>query len=421
MLAQKVSGTSVGLWLLVPELLRLGAWDILKAWTRKGDTDFEPRIALQKVNESALCVNRVRKKNSLGHQGFQLVNGMGRLVTDEQVHALLNAHSVHQAQQMLFHLGIQRQLSGHYSGEIIAVDPHRIISSSKRVQAKKRKDPTTPSQKMLQTFFSVCAKTGQPIMASISSTGLPTTKATNNLIRATRQIIKRKSLFVADKEHFTKELFELAKQHEDYDLLTPALNSTRIQKIIKNLSYSHKWPGFAIAETPFNFDGDKKQYRLIAERIGEVLQKHTYNAFLTTSKIVPEKLICEIYDKRWSVEEFFRFENEMGLNRASTLNLNIRYAMLALAMIAQAATYQLRSKLYCQYKKWDAKHLANEILAWTDGDIRARENTIIVTFYGASKHIDAKQYMDLPKKLQAEGINPKIPWLFNYKLDFRFK
>jgi hypothetical protein len=421
MLAQKVSGTSAGLWLLVPELLRLGAWDILKTWSGKNDIDFEPRIALQKVNESALCVNRVRRKNSLGHQGFQLVNGMGRLVTDEQVHTLLNAQTVHQTQQMLINLGIQRQLSGHYSGEIIAVDPHRIISSSKRVQAKKRKDPTTPSQKMLQTFFSVCAKTGQPIMAYMSSTGLPTTKATNNVLKGTKQVIRKKSLFVADKEHFTKELFEQARQCKDCDLLTPALNTTRIQKIIKNLTYTCKWPGFAITQTPFNFDEDKTQYRLIAERTGEIPEKYSYNAFLTTSKIDAEKLICEIYDKRWSVEEFFRFENEMGLNRASTLNINIRYGALALAMIAQAAMYQLRLKLPGQCKKWDAKHLANEVLAWTDGDVRVRGDTIIVTLYAASKNINPKHYINLPKILRSEGIDPKIPWLFNYKLDFRFK
>ena len=384
MLSQKVSGTSVGLWLLVPELLRLGVWDILKAWTGKGDMDFEPRIALQKVNESAICINRVRKKNSLGHQGFQLVNGMGRLVTDEQMHLLLNRHTVQQAQQMLINLGIQRKLSGHYPGDIIAIDPHRIISSSKRIQAMKRKDPTTPSQKMLQTFFSVCADTGQPIMAFISSTGLSTTKATLNLIRATEQIIKNKTLFVADKEHFTQELFDMARQHKHFDLLTPALNTTRTQKITSNLSYTPKWPGFAIAETPFNFEMGDKRYRLIAERTGETQKNYSYNAFLTTSEADPQKLICENYDKRWSVEEFFRFENDMGMNRASTLNLNIRYGMLALAMIAQGATYQLRSNLNGDYIKWDAKHLANEILAWTDGDVRVKDDTIIVSLYSAA-------------------------------------
>lgn len=421
MLAQRVSGTSVGLWLLVPEFLRLGIWDILKAWSGKGDMDFAPRIALQKVNEYAICVNRVRKKNSMGHQGFQLVNGLGRLVSDEQVHFLLNTHTMEQAQQMLINLGIQRQLSGHYSGDVIAVDPHRIISNSKRILAKKRKDPTFPSQKLLQTFFSICTDTGQPIMATVSSTGMPTTKATHNLIDATGQIIKRPSLLVADKEHFTQELFHLVKQHKFFNLLTPILNTDRIKKIINNLTYTPRWAGFSIAETLFNFDNDHNQYRLIAQRTGESLKNYSYNAFLTTSKDDPVKLICENYDKRWTVEEFFRFENEMGINRASTLNLNIRYGMLALAMIAQAGTYQLRNNLFKNYKKWDANHLANEILAWTEGDVRVEHDTIIVTVYNASKHLMLEKYINLPKILTKEGINPKIPWLFDYKLDFRFK
>lgn len=421
MLSQKVSGTSVGMWLLVPELLRLGAWDIIKAWTGKTDPCLEPRIALQLVNETALCVNRVRRKSSLGHQGFQLANGMGRLVTDEQVHTLLNNHTISETQQMLINLGIQRQLSGHYPGDIIAVDPHRIISSSKRIMAKKRKQTDFPSQKMLQTFFSVCAQTGQPIMTNISSTGLPTSKATANLMDATGEIIKNKMLVVADKEHFTKELLDISEKHKNFDFLIPALNTSRLKNKIQGLDYQTQWAGFAIAETNFCFKDDTAQYRLIAERTGETAKNHSYNAFITTSKKDARQLICHNYDKRWSVEEFFRFENDMGLKRASTLNLNVRYGKLALAMIAQAAIYQLRIRLNEDYRKWDARHLSNEVLAWIDGDIRVKNDTIIITFYGKPNHLNPQDYINLPAKLMSEGINPKIPWLYDFKLDFRFK
>lgn len=421
MLSQKISGTSVGMWLLVPELLRLGAWDIIKGWTQKDDIDLDPRIAMQIVNESALCINRVRRKNSLGHQGFELVNGMGRLVTDEQVHLLLDRHTMEQAQTMLVNLGIQRQLSGHYQGDIIAIDPHRMISSSKRVMSMKQKNPGAPSQKMLQTFFSVCAQTGQPIMATMSSTGMPTTKATSVLIDQTGQIVRSPSLMVGDKEHFTKDLLNVAKDHESYDLLVPAIKTARVNRILKSLEYKRLWAGFAIAETTFSFHKDNNQYRLIAERIGETEEDYTFNAFVTASKRDAKKLICKDYDKRWSVEEFFRFENEMGIKRASTLNLNIRYGKLGLAMIAQGATHQLRTKLSEPYRDWDAKHLSTEILAWADGDIRAKDDTIIVTFYGAPKHLNTNDYMGLPDILAREGIDPKIPWLYDFKLDFRFK
>jgi hypothetical protein len=421
MLSQKVSGTSVGLWLLVPELLRLGAWDLLKAWTGGSDTDFDPRIALQVINESAMCINRVRKKNSLGHQGFQLANGMGRLVTDEQVHELLNKHTINQTQELLINLGHQRQLSGHYDGDLISIDPHRIISTSKRVMAKKKKDPESPSQKMLQTFFCVSAKTGQPIMATMSSTGMPTTRATKKLVQATGKIMQQEKLFLADKEHFTSDLLNTFNSHPSFDILSPVIGTKKITDQIKGLEYKPLWAGYAIAETSFSFNNKNEVFRLIVQRTGETNNDYSYKAFITTSNREPQQLITENYDERWSVEEFFRFENEMGLNRASTLNLNIRYGKLALALMAQAATYQLRMRLKDKYKKWDAKHLAYEILAWSEGDIRVTDDTIIVTFYGAPEHINYEYYKNLPDILKHENIDPHIPWLYNFKLDFRFK
>ena len=422
MLSQKVSGTSAGMWLLVPELLRLGAWDLLKAWTGSTDIDFEPRIALQVVNESAMCINRVRKKSSLSHQGFQLANGMGRLVTDEQVHLLLSDHTMQQAEELLVNLGHQRKLSGHYPGDVIAIDPHRIISKSKRTMAKKRKEPSAPSQKMLQTFFSVCSETGQPIMTTRASTGMPTTKITKRLISATDQIIRTDALLVADKEHFTNELLTtIKKQHSHLDILVPALTTKKVDALIKKLEYTPLWAGYAIAETAFSFNGNSETFRLIAQREGEDNKDYSYGAFITTSNNPAQELITKDYDKRWSVEEFFRFENDMGINRASTLNLNIRYGKLALAMMAQAATYQLRTSLKDEYKKWDAKHLANEILAWSDGDIRVEGDTIVVTFYNAPAHLNVDDYINLPDLLLKENINPKIPWLYNFKLNFRFK
>ncbi|MHB1688526.1 MAG: hypothetical protein ACYCVH_14330 [Ignavibacteriaceae bacterium] len=72
------------------EHLRLGSWDLIKGYSGCVDADIEPRIAMQIVNEAAICKNRVRKKNYITHQGFELLNGLGFLVTDEQVHEFLN-------------------------------------------------------------------------------------------------------------------------------------------------------------------------------------------------------------------------------------------------------------------------------------------------------------------------------------------
>lgn len=421
MLARKVSGSSAGLWLLIPELQRLGAWQLLKGWTGKADRELDPRIALHMVFESALCTPRVRRKNSLSHQGFSLAAGLAGLVSDQQVHRLCSGHTIGQARQLLLQLGWQRELLGHYKGQVVAVDPHRMISCSQRMMAKKKKHPDRSAQKMLQTFFSVCGCTGQPITAYMGSSGMTTGLATQKLVEDTARILPENRLLVADKEHFTCRLLEEVAERSHMDLLVPALHVERVKVALESMSYRRVSAGFAIGQTPFRFAGGSRDFRLLGQRTGERPGDYQYQGFVTTSANDPAQLLCRDYPKRWSVEEFFHFENQMGLTKAGTLNLNIRYGKLALAMIAQAGTYQLRQNLSSAYRSWNAEHLAREILGWSDGDIRVKDDTIVVTFYGSHNHIDPSRYENLPGILQAEGLDPRIPWLYNFKVDFRFK
>ena len=110
---------------------------------------------MQLVNEAALCSNRIRRSNYITHQGFELLNGLGFLVTDKQAHDLLNRHTVSEAQSLQEALAAMRMNHGHYRGRLVAIDPHRIVSTSQRVMPMKRKQPQEPSRKMVQTFFAL--------------------------------------------------------------------------------------------------------------------------------------------------------------------------------------------------------------------------------------------------------------------------
>jgi len=412
----------VGLWFLVAEHLRLGSWDLIKAYTGCSDTAIEPRIAMQIVNEAAICQNRVRKKNYITHQGFELLNGLGFLASDEAVHNLLDKHTVAQSQGLQETLSKIRSNLGHYKGETIAIDPHRIITTSKRVMPKKKKQPQEPSKKMLQTFFSLDTGTGQPIGLGIGSPGVNTTKATLDLLDMSNNIMHNKALVLADKEHFTKDLLYDLKKGSQFEFLAPVISSARIKKIERSLQFQGKWAGYAIAETTFNFSGHKEKFRLIVQREGEKENQYKYKSFITISEKPAVTLLSERYAERWSIEDFFNFDGAMGFDRASTFNLNVRYGKMSLALLAQAATYQLRCKLPKPFNRWNAKHVADAIFNKIDGDIRVKRDTIIVTCYNTPKEFNLQEhYINLPQRLTSEGINPKIPWLFDFKLDFRFK
>jgi hypothetical protein len=128
------------------------------------------------------------------------------------------------------------------------------------------------------------------------------------------------------------------------------------------------------------------------------------------------------YPQRWHIEEFFKNDQALGWHRAGTMNLNIRYGQMTMALIAQAACFMMRQRLGPPMNQWDAPHLAKDLFRGLDGDIRVKGDTIVVTSYNApNPDLMKKHYEDMPQKLSSEGIQNTIPWLYNFKLDFRFK
>ncbi len=108
-LSRKVSGTLLGIWLLIPEHLRLGTWDLVKSWTGDLAGGVKARLAFQIVNEAALCVNGIRQTRSLNHQGFELANGLPFIATDKEVHILLAEHTIEEGKQLQINLARLRK------------------------------------------------------------------------------------------------------------------------------------------------------------------------------------------------------------------------------------------------------------------------------------------------------------------------
>ena len=429
LLAQKVSSTLMGIWLLVPEHLRLGTWDLLTGWTRQPEATVHSRLALQLVHEAALCSTGVREARSLTHRGFELTNGLPFLATDQAVHDLLQSHTVAEAQRTQAMLGRIRRASGHYHARCLAIDPHHLPSSTQRHTRKHRRSPNGASVKTLQTFFCLDSDTSQPLAFTISSASKTATQGALDLLPLVAEILSTPhspTFLLADKEHFSVELFRYVKDQTPFTLITPIPNSPSYQRQMRKIpseAFTYHWAGLATAKLPFHFahfpDFPLTQ---IVQRCGERHDKYQFRGFLSTHDCDELQLLIEDFPKRWHIEEFFNANQALGWKRAGTLNLNIRYGQMTCALIAQAAIHQLRQRLGPPVSDWDAAHLAKSLFQGLDGDVRVCADTILVTFYNApnAEHL-RPHYENLPSLLQQEGIDPHIPWLYNFKLDFRFK
>jgi hypothetical protein len=429
LLSDKVSGNLVGVWLLVAEHLRLGTWDLLRGWTGRPTERAEPRLALQMVHEAALCTTGIRADRTLTHQGgFELANGLPFVGSDSTIHYLLAEHTVADALRLQVALGKIRRASGHFCGKVLAIDPHRMRSYSKRQMRMHAKKASEKPIKMAQTFWLLDADTHQPVCFTTATSSRTVTQATPEMLEMAAAILvpqKDAALVLADTEYFSAELLDHVAQRDGFDLVVPMSNSSHVRKQLQAIpasAFTRRWAGFATTKQKYQMKRSQGgPYWQYVQRSQERPEDWRYKAFLSTTDGDEVETLTLEFPKRWHVEEFFNANQALGWKRAGTMNLNIRYGQMTMALIAQAVIHQLRIRLGDPVGGWDANHLAKDLFRGLDGDVRVTQDTIVVTYYNApNAELLRGHYQDLPDKLARDHIDPRIPWLYNFKLDFRF-
>lgn len=428
LLADKASGNLAGIWLLVAEHLRLGTWDLLCGWTGQSPQHVEPRLALQLVHEAAVCTRGIRAERTLHERaGFELANGLPFVATDRAIHDLLTKLTVAGTLQLQVALGKIRRASGDFRGKLLAIDPHRTISHSKRRMRKRVEKHNSQPFKMAQTFWVLDTETFQPVCFTTGTASRSVVGATPELMDLVQTILQPSPgqvLVLADSEHYSGEVISDIHRRSGLDLLVPMPNRKAYRKAfeaIPNDQFTRRWAGFATTRLPIELKGrNPGKYYQFVERYGERPDEYRYKGFLSTSDREEVDALTRDFPTRWHVEEFFNSNQALGWNRAGTMNLNIRYGQMTMALIAQAAIYRLRQRLREPYCRWDANHLAKDLFHGLEGDVRATHDTIVVTYYNAPPELRA-HYENLPEKLISEGVAPTVPWLYDYRLDFRFR
>jgi hypothetical protein len=308
MLADKVSGNMFGLWLLVAEHLRLGTWDMLCTWSGQDSARVEPRLALQLVHEAALCVIGVREQRSLSQRGFELLNGLPFVASDLAVHQMLESRTVADASALQVQLGLVRRARGHFCGRLLAIDPHRMRSFSKRLMCRYGGDSTGKPYKAATTFFCLDADTHQPVCFTSSSSAISVSLATPGLLELAAAILNPvpgQSLVLADIEHYTAAIVDYCEMETPFDLLVPMDNTKSLQKRLRALptgSFAHRWAGFSTAKVPYKMRRTTTgPHWLYAQRCGEKEQDWSLKAFLSTRDGTEVDELTLSYPQRWHV------------------------------------------------------------------------------------------------------------------------
>ena len=199
--------SDIGIWLLVPEHLCLGTWDLLCGWSQAAPQSLAPRLALQILHEATLCRCNLRCGRTLSQKGFEVANGLPFIGSDQAIHELLAARTVAQSQALQVALGKLRRASGHFQGQVLVLDPHRLKSHTKRQMRQHRDSERARPVKKTQTFFCLDAQTHQPLAFTSASAARTVAQATPELLDLAQQILgltaqsPQLPLVLADQEH----------------------------------------------------------------------------------------------------------------------------------------------------------------------------------------------------------------------------
>jgi hypothetical protein len=381
------------------------------------------------IHEAALCRTGLRHRRTLNQRIFELANGLPFLAGDMAVHELLAARTVADGLGFQVALGKIRRASGHLRGRLIAIDPHRVRSFSKRHMRPHRHDKRERPTKTAQTFFALDVETGQPICFTTGTSARTAAAAAEELLKLAGEILDPeagRALVLADSEHFTAELLDKVKSETKFDLLVPIPNRRALRAKLAALPpevFRPRWAGYATAKVEYTpQDSRAGPFYQYVQRQGERPEGYSFNSFLSTRDGDEVEELAGDFPKRWHVEEFFNAHQALGWNRAGTCNLNIRHGQMTMALVAQAAIDQFRRRLAPPTTGWDARHMATAYFGGLEGDVRVRDNTITVTYYNAPGADKLREHYEcLPAKLRAEKVDPRVPWLYGFELDFRFR
>lgn len=350
-------------------------------------------------------------------------------MADLPVPQLLGALSVADAPRLQVARGLLRRASGHSQGTLLGIDPHRRRRDSTRQRRRHRQDDAASPTKVAQTFFVLEADTAQPVCCTTGTSARTVSQAPPawlELVRALLQPDTAGVLGLADAAPCTQARLEQVHQHPQGDLLVPMPLQPAVRTQLALLPPAccrRRWAGFATATLPCQLtNAHPPPFFPFVPRLGEPPADWTFQAFRATADDDAADALTRDSPKRWHIEEFCNANQALGWHRAGTHTLNRRSGHRTMARLAQTVIHQLRSRLGEPASTWEASHLAHDVFLGLDGDVRVAHNPIIVTSDNAPNVEHLRKHDEpLPEKLRAEHGDPRLPWLYDFELDFRFR
>ena len=422
LLKRGLTTTSAGGFFFIPYLLELDAHGLV---TSLGPTKRQgipnERLALGMVFESLFGYTAgIRAVDSVSRADFGLLAGLPFLPSPSTQYRYLQSVGVTDGLCFQTALGKRLVALGQVTpGDHVNVDGHNIKTYSRKEMKLSFITKEDRYGKAIRTFYSQDQKSKKPLLALAAYSGTTVSQVTRQLADLTHDVLGQDFVMVADKEWYCGQLIQELNCEHGVRVLTPVkgskkraveFNAVPLEKYDQTV-----WGNIATLHTTMtNFDGP---LCLLLKR----RRNGKYFALITPQVDMATDTAMPAYTKRWRIENFFAENGFLGIDRLPSLNLNAVQASLSLRLLAFQALDNLRKDLGAAYRNKTPRLIHREFIDGVQGTVQLRRDTIEVSVYGFEhQRAAAKTLTDYDAKLEAKGIDPRIPWLGNRRLRFKF-
>ena len=333
----------------MPYLLQLSAHDLVSSMgPEKLQGVPNESLALGIVFESIFGYTAgIRAVDSVSRTDFGLLAGLAFLPSSSTQYRYLQSVPVKEALDFQVSLGRQlvelRQIT---PGFPVNIDAHNIKTYSRKEMKLSFITKEGRYGKAIRTFYTQDQYSKKPLMAMATYSGTSVSQVTRRLISLTKNILAQDFLMVADKEWYCGKLIDdLHKQH-GISVLVPAKNTKKHFEEFKSVAldkYDQTVCG-NIATVYTSMNTGPIMMFLKKRKNGK------YFALLTSKSEMTSGTAMPTYTKRWRIENFFKDNDFLGMDKLPSLNLNSIHTVLSLRLLAFHTLDNFRHDLGPEYK-----------------------------------------------------------------------
>lgn len=273
--------------------------------------------------------------------------------------------------------------------------------------------------KAIRTFYTQDQESGKPLFALAAYSGTSVSQITRRITGMTHDILGQKFLMVADKEWYCGQLIRDLHKQYGVSILVPVKQSeNRIREFTAvplNRYDKTVWGNIATLYTTMK-DFDGPLLMLIKQR-----EDGKYFALITPEHKLTPDIAMPTYTKRWRIENFFSDNSHLGVDRLPSIGLDVIQTVLSLRLFAYHVMDNFRHDLGPGYSHKTPEIICREFVDGVQGRLQLHRDVITINIYGFEHEAAAATILtNLDAKFAKANVDPRIPWLGNRRLKFRF-